>query len=119
MKLIATTYVSFDIHKPNKTSLKPYFRLLLLPASDSKRSDRKVPPRRPDQRLETLHRFLKTWLAENVSNESLESPRDGRADGMLDSDLFGVSLDWNSSAIMDVSEKFPTIQRTVNRQHFS
>ena len=76
----------------------------MLPASNSKKSDRKVPPRRPDQRLETLHRFLKSWLAENVSSESLESPRDGRADGMLDSDLFGANLDWNSSAIMDVSK---------------
>ena len=75
----------------------------MLPASDSKKSDRKVPPRRPDQRLETLHRFLKTWLAENVSDESLESPRDGRADGMLDSLLFGEVLEWDSSAIMNVS----------------
>ena len=75
----------------------------MLPASDSKKSDRKVPPRRPDQRLETLHRFLKTWLAENVSDESLESPRDGRADGMLDSLLFGEVLEWDSSVIMNVS----------------
>jgi len=86
MKLIATT-------------------LLLLPASDSKKSDRKVPPRRPEQRLETLHRFLKTWLAENVGSESLESPREGRADDMLDSNLFGESLDWNTSAIMDTYTK--------------
>lgn len=78
-------------------------RLLLLPASDSKKSDRKVPPRKPEQRLETLHRFLKSWLADNVSDESLVSPRDGRADGMLDSPLFGEELDWNTSAIMDVS----------------
>ena len=76
----------------------------MLPASNSKKSDRKVPPRRPDQRLETLHRFLKSWLAENVSSESLESPREGRADGMLESNLFGANLDWSSSAIMDVSE---------------
>lgn len=79
--------------------------LLLLPASDSKKSDRKVPPRRPDQRLETLHRFLKTWLAENVSDESLENPRENRADGTLDSALFGESLDWTSSSIMNAYTK--------------
>jgi hypothetical protein len=41
--------------------------------------ERKVPPRTPDQRLATLNRYMKEWIAGNIAPK-----RDGRADNMTD-----------------------------------
>ena len=69
-------------------------------------ANRKVPPRTPEDRLNTLNRFLREWADLNIGDV-----RPNRALGLMESEFFGVGvkdaktnttvIDWESSLFID------------------
>ena len=69
-------------------------------------ANRRVPPRTPEDRLNTLNRFLRKWADQEIGDL-----RPGRALGLMESEFFGrgkwdektngTVIDWESSLFIN------------------
>lgn len=74
-------------------------------------ANRRVPPRTPEDRLNTLNRFLRQWADTEIVHKAGKNARPNRVISIMDSKVFGskffdhksnsTQIDWEDSLFID------------------